>query len=1278
MKRNLLNTLLHRILLLAAIICALFAILITSAKLITPRLNLYKTKIEALASEALTQPVQIKAITAKWDMLSPVLQFEEVKVLDDNRSRTLMNVNHLGLRISILQSLIKQKISIDKLFISGANLTIMENADQHFTISGTEALEKQFNDTAASTFDSIRELTDWLFAQYDVIIDNCNIHFIRHAGHPITLTDLTLHLKNNGSTHHLTVQSAISQKLPTSILIDAYMHGNLQEPDKFKANLFIRLTDLSLVQWLNDIYYQDYTIKSGMLNTSIWAQWSHQQWQKAQAELQLQNLKLTKLNQPSIKINSLSTNIDLNKITDTKWQIKFDKLRLDLQNKNLGPNQVDLIIDYPLTGIQTIEQLRIAHIDQEMLAFAKSFLSNDQQIKFKKLHFHGTLTEVIYKRLTQINDYFISAKLHNIGFSRWQKIPGIQNLTGSLTMTANAGNLIIKSHDASLDFGKLFRNPIKLTTLDGRLSWFKQNQSWIVKAEQLKAVNTDLHVHGNCLLEIPTDDSGIKINLLAGYDLMNVKNKSLYLPSGILSKGLIKWLDDSIIDGRSGNGGLVLRGNLKDFPFSNNTGKFLVLSQVHGVTLAYRDNWPILTDLNAILKFDADTMTITASSGNIYSSKIESVTANIPQLSAKETVLDIYGRITGNLADGIKFIQSSPLAETFGKIKHLELDGQQHLDLTLHIPLDTAEPVNITGTTTFAKTQLHLPEWNITLPLSNGNLSFTENSLNSSLLSSELFNKPITLQLAKKPQDNQTTITVNGSAEISHFIKQPPFNQWLKGNMAYQAQLFLSNDPSGYDSLKITSDLAGVELNLPAPFNKPADTKTVFSSEIALTGNEQFPVQFQFAGLLNGKLLLQQSQQNWSLARGIINIGGGKVDTLAATSGLVLKGYLAKFDKKAWQPYIDELLTLNKTVPISHPLLSQINLKIGKIALDHSQFDNTDLSVQVLKDQWEVSVNNEILQGRFTIPKRSHQPWNINLAYLHLPEKDDGPTPVIDIADIPAMNFYCTDFKHGKKNLGNVSFMLSPLNSNAMQIGNLKVASAHLQLTAAGIWEQRNKQHFTHLKGSIISNNLGQALRDLDLPASITSKNAQLNFDFNYPALPYDPSLKLLRGKLRLMLRNGQLLDLSKDNSTKIGFGQLLTFLSVQNITRRLQLDFSDLTQGGFAFDKLSGQLRFLGGDAYTKHLKIESSIARINIRGKIGLAAKNYDLELAITPHLTSSLPVIATIAGGPVVGAVTWAADRLLTTQAKKNVQYGYKMTGPWSKPVIEPITTAAQGNN
>jgi uncharacterized protein YhdP len=97
----------------------------------------------------------------------------------------------------------------------------------------------------------------------------------------------------------------------------------------------------------------------------------------------------------------------------------------------------------------------------------------------------------------------------------------------------------------------------------------------------------------------------------------------------------------------------------------------------------------------------------------------------------------------------------------------------------------------------------------------------------------------------------------------------------------------------------------------------------------------------------------------------------------------------------------------------------------------------------------------------------------------------------------------------------------------------------------------------------------------------------------------------------------------------------------------------------------MGGSFQLTNGSAYTTDAFLEGTEAGVHVRGKIGLAEKDYNLKLKIFPNVTSSLPLVATIAAGPIAGVATWAVDKIFSHQVKKITEIHYNVTGSWNQP-------------
>lgn len=134
------------------------------------------------------------------------------------------------------------------------------------------------------------------------------------------------------------------------------------------------------------------------------------------------------------------------------------------------------------------------------------------------------------------------------------------------------------------------------------------------------------------------------------------------------------------------------------------------------------------------------------------------------------------------------------------------------------------------------------------------------------------------------------------------------------------------------------------------------------------------------------------------------------------------------------------------------------------------------------------------------------------------------------------------------------------------------------------------------------------------------------------------------------------------------GAGRILGLLNFYALPRRLTLDFRDVVNKGLAFDTLKGDFRIEDGNAWTDNLKIRGPSLRMEIQGRVGLAARDYDQKITIQPQVSSGVALAGTLAGGPAVGLALLVAQQLFKKPLAEMSELSYRLRGPWDNPTID----------
>ncbi len=343
-----------------------------------------------------------------------------------------------------------------------------------------------------------------------------------------------------------------------------------------------------------------------------------------------------------------------------------------------------------------------------------------------------------------------------------------------------------------------------------------------------------------------------------------------------------------------------------------------------------------------------------------------------------------------------------------------------------------------------------------------------------------------------------------------------------------------------------------------------------------------------------------------------------------------------------------------------------VTITIDKNSAYHIQYKKYKADISSgSQGGWLAKITAPEWRGLFTVPQNVKQNgikgtlYYLNADHLSLDSAEDKIMP----SALPPLNIQIQNLRYKKLRFDYVSFITQPM-SSGLFARSVQINGPGYSIVGQGKWFD-NQQSW--LNGKLTTNDIAKMLTSWGLTPSIQGNSGQLSFSVEWPGQLYSPNLKGLEGTVIVGIGKGQLI--TTGSQAKMDFGRLLTMLSFESLARRLSLDFSDLTQKGLAFDSIQGTVLFNGkGTATIKHVILNSAVATVDLFGDIYLLSESYGLSANVKPHLTSSLPIIAALTGGPVVGAAVWAASKVVDPLLGNVTEDKYSVTGLWKNPTIK----------
>ncbi len=1247
--------------------------------IIFPNIDSYKDDVASYASKAAGQKIIIGDIQTGWDGISPKFVLKNIDVFDVE-NRTALHLNDVSASVSWLSVPLLQA-RLYKLAIENPELTIRRKADGSIYLAGISLAGE-----------SKPELPNWLLSQSNIRIKNAQITWLDELrkAPPFTLKQLDLTLSNPAinsafAKHQFKISATPSIGTTQAIRASgSFVGGDVSKMNDWHGSLTVQLKQADLSVWRPWIDYP-VNLQSGKGNANIMLDFDDAKIEKVSAQTALSNVSLA-LNQETTPFiaKQLSGNIGWNNVNNTQT-ISAENIKL-ISNTGLNINngngtvtsrtkngkawfKADLELDQ--FNLAALKQLAPyfklpANITHNLNAFSPVGELQDVQLSFEG-------------EASNPKVYNFNASFKKLGLQAHDKIPGFSNLSGKIVTDEEGGELTLDTQKAMLDLKGVLRWPIPADKLNGTVNWRINGEKAKINAQDIFISNPHITGTINASYNKNTgfneqNSKGGHLNLTGKFGKGNAKYALFYYPV-MLSEPTLHWLDTSILAGRVEDVNLTVKGNLADFPYvnsknqlDNKLGLFRVTAKISDALIEYGTDWPVIEGIGLDMLFEGKRMELNAYKGHILGNKIIKSKTEIPQLDADWPMLRIVSEVEGPVVEGIKFVNESPVKlVTQGFTDDLKTAGNGKLNLELNIPMEDLDAAKYKGVykisngTLFANADIGLPE----LTKLNGILSFTESSLIAQNISTEILGGPAQFSL-KTGADKIIRVSANGKlsdAGIKKLATNPLIDR-MQGNADWNAEITIKKPLL---DAKIQSNLVGMAISLPPPFNKLANQSMILTLDKKQQSPSYDSINIAYGNMVSAKLLRTEQAGKLVIERG--DIGVNTPAEISYQPGLSVHGKLDYVNADDWLALLNQAPKTNSATPLK---INKANVVIQKLDIFGrslnalkviAQPNNTGLKMTIESQEvtgdaeWQ-AVSNEHINGKIiahlknlTIPANSEsKPTDTK---TEATKKD-----IRKLADgYPALDVTADNFQLGNKKLGSLALNAFEVNDDWL-IQKLIIRNPDSTLTADGTWHNWTRNPNTSLNFVLKVDNIGKTLKRFSQPDAVRGGTAEIEGLLSWAGSPHEFETTSLDGNFKLAASKGQIVKVQP------GVGRLFGLLSLQSLPRRLSLDFRDLFSDGFAFDKISANAKIDNGILRSEDFFMTGPAAEAKIMGETNLKTETQNLKVKVTPHVSDSLS-LAALAGGPIVGAAAFVAQKILKDPFNKIASSEYVITGTWDNP-------------
>uniref|UniRef100_UPI00355A2593 YhdP family phospholipid transporter n=1 Tax=Sulfuricaulis sp. TaxID=2003553 RepID=UPI00355A2593 len=740
----------------------------------------------------------------------------------------------------------------------------------------------------------------------------------------------------------------------------------------------------------------------------------------------------------------------------------------------------------------------------------------------------------------------------------------------------------------------------------------------------------------------------------------NGAHAARYYPVYHLSPATLAWMERSFVAGEITQGYLVYDGPIHDFPFRNHSGKFELRGHVRRAVYQFLPGWEPIKQGEVDVAVNNSEVLVTGT-GKIGSLNASQVVVQARDTSDGHRVVHVGGKVTGPVNDTLNVLREvKPEPGTARWLAYvpagLQGVGEGALSLDLTIPLGDVHSTAINGEYRFLKSTLRFPGTGVVAEGLEGSVRFTESGIREGALRSRFLGGETVLAAGQ----DKGQLRIHGEGVISAPGVAPLLGAQIaarvSGGVNWNATWRWSNDMG---DLRAEAELRNLKISLPAPLDRPkglAEEKLIVRTESSTRDNIMLGV--SVGNRMSGRLLFGRETDGWSLTRGRIGFGEESV-ALPKERGLHVSARLDEVDIDQWWPLLGDG---SGGIPT---LLSRVSAEVRSFNMFDRRFGNLSLDFTRNRDIWSGNVGGASMAGSVKFSgKGPAARFELDLTRLVLPDKQhERRDEKTDPRRLPTVELRSKSFQLSDKQLGELDFMAGP-GESGWQIRRFNLSRPEMKLNVSGDWQFVNNNHASAFVIEFNSADMGKTMEAFGVPDQMSGGEVSVKSHLSWPGSPANVQLTTLSGGVEISAKKGRFLQV------KQGAGRLFGLLDLSAVSRYLTLDFSPVFGKGFIYNRINGEISIEKGNAYTHNFSIRGPATQIDIGGRVGLAAEDYDLAIELEPKLSDTVTLATWGVWGPQVAAVVLAAQKIFKKQIEAGTRITYVVKGPWGTPAITKL--------
>ncbi|WP_028079961.1 YhdP family protein [Solimonas soli] len=1267
-------TLLATVVIFGAVISGLFQLAVLA-------LPSYRADLSAWVTHVANRPVQIGGVNLGWHGIEPQLELSDITLFSEDGDESL-TLDRLDLGFSLLRLVVGNAFP-DRLEVAGLTISVERDDNGGWRIAG-------FAPGATGAPGKSREAWARDLARFrHLVLSNCTIIF---SGTPYgsdgqQLRVAKLKIDQGEDNFEIGGRLQLPVTYGDTIEVSADIDGSLLLPQQWQGDFELDLRRLRPQGWLAP--YLQRGVQIGAENFDIGVEGSIAAGRVAHADLAVDSGALVVAHDGQAsgarkaRLRASVRNEQRSWIVDLK-ELRFDDERLahgslrwagDAQGRELDAD---------------IDELRLARLTPWLAVWRDTPAPLAQAARLS-----GVLDNLVL-RLRRDDDgatrYSATGRLDGVALAADAHF-GFAGLSGELSASEAGGQLRLQQVPLRLELPATLQQALQFESVDAQLQWTRGTDGWRITGPAFGWRLAGTTGSGNFELQLPADaERSPQLDLQARFSGQDVNRLKPYMPLH-WSEHLRDWLDKGLARGRVPRAELAIHGPLRDFPFAAHpTGSWKLDLDAAGVALAFAPGWPRLDDVAARLEFSGASLVVTGTGGKLNGNRIDRAVARFDDFAT--SVLTVDAASSGEISRFYDFLADSPLHPRLsGLLDQTRAAGNARVGVELVLPLHDIKSTTVRGSVALDNVQMYYSKLDQPISGISGVVEFDDHGASGEGLSARFEDLPLAVRIVPREGTHGVVVAEFPFAVdpdgrgASQFV--PAFLRGaLNGRSSWRAELPILEHPEqgGGTALTLSSDLRGTAVALPEPLGKPAEASVPLALRIGGDSAAPLRIGVRYAQKLGADLALGEAAADQDAGKRLRLDGmqlrfGGVPPPKASKGRYLVDGSADTLDLAAWVAMIGGMGGEGEGSGVS---IEQIDLDVAHLRWRHQISGATHLRWTPLQGGWRANLSGDGAQGVVEYAGPAPGRLVARLERLQLaPQtppgeapaaeklaarpaaKPDAPTePPLEPARWPELDAICERLSADGHDMGRLE-LKSVRVPGGQRLDRFTMGGGIVDVDASGQWRHSEGRSSAELRLQFVSSDFQAVLKALDFEPNLEAKQTHIDADLRWAPSPTGLVWQAAAGRVDLQADSG------KVRTIKPGASRVLGLLNFYALPRRLTLNFSDVTDDALAFDRVEGHFDLGGGAATTDDLTVRGPSLRIDMRGRIGLVARDYDQRVTVYPAgMSSGVTLGAALLGGPAVGAIVLLAQEVLDKPLDQVTQLTYHVSGSWDNPKVEKL--------